>query len=849
MAAHSSQSALVEFVGLASLPDEWRFYRDWNQALRKHFFAGRFQGRPVYLDLDERNIELVRASVLPDVVDAQSHLINAVRATLITSGVNVNPFRAHVKNGVDWQQAHYQGEPPFVALLGLFSLVAETMVRDPDFAANNYYGRLSKLLALPDYMREALVKGYGQTADALWPMLNTWLNEWNGVLGYPTAKALDHRRYVSVAISQALVREHDRNLLHRMFWDLQLEAGQKVREMEMEAALAHWISSNNHQATYIATLFGRGGEIRSHVVEIACSELESWNGKAERSGAAQVAGRLAVIGQLRKHPLPRLELYLAAQATEKLVGDISVLLADGSDGAARVAVGDVVGGLRLEPIEGTEIVALEPWPEIRSGDALLARFEFDAPECPVKRFVRVGSPLCILSYRERDNFFKEIAQAPLMEPLLVLANEPVVNKVESHLNRVARPGYRKLGTRELAGLPTQWTAFVGVQILQSIETPGLESLAPLSRVALVLSGGMRVGQETWHVDAPPELMFVDTDSTEPARVRISQRFSFGKKIGELSRYGGQGAAIVDLGELSLSDGDYDASAGGDGHVGTTRFRLRSSNSARPISICITDELVYAVSAGEPIGMLSASRKSEVGDIEDAAEATYVSGAVLQRELFIGVLVPQGAMPRDRLALTSQAEVPPERESIADTKTTPDQSCVQRSYHVWVYPYLDPKERKPPKMRVTCRGCGTTLFVLRTAGRPRRKAANAAAPQNPARAKVALPELPAMTSNGNQPDFDVMFDSLNYIRGGSFIQFSSLFRSLDDSPWAAQEYARELAALCHIDIRLDTKSFRPQSWMTAPTAIVEIAEDEARLSGWRSRRLLELLAERVDKLGG
>src|SRR6266702_3850970 len=124
----NSHESLGEYGGLQALTSEsWKPYRRWNQALCEHFFSDQFQGRPIYLDLDDRTLQAMQSSPFPEIRQAQAHLITSVRATLDTSTQTSNPFGIHIANCSSWQKSKYSGFPPFVALLGLFALVADRM--------------------------------------------------------------------------------------------------------------------------------------------------------------------------------------------------------------------------------------------------------------------------------------------------------------------------------------------------------------------------------------------------------------------------------------------------------------------------------------------------------------------------------------------------------------------------------------------------------------------------------------------------------------------------------------------------------------------------------------------------
>lgn len=847
-----SDEPLREWIGFQALAiDPWGSYKRWNQALCEHFFSGHSQGRPIYMDLDHRALQAVQALVFPGIKQPQTHLVTSVRATLNTSSQKANPFQVHITNCHGWQTSQYSGYPPFAALLGLFSLVAEQMVADDDFAPNNYYGRLREILCLPEHAQDNLIDGYRVTASALWPALNSWLTEWNGALGLPTARALDHRRYVSVAISQALVREHDRALLRRMFWDLQFEPRQRVRREEMRSALAHWIGQGR-QATSLGRLFARGGEITEHIIELSCSELEAWDGSGGRPEAGAASGRLAIVATLQRHPLPKIELFLAALIPSDITDDIDVRLTSGSNDIARAAIAGAFDRMRLERIQDTDIISLEPWSEMRPGDVLLAKIELEAPSRPERKFARSGSPLCVLSYREREGVYKEVAQAPLMERILVLAHDSISTRVQEHLERSARPGFRAFSASELLGLPTRWIAFIDVQIARSIDTPGLECLAPLSTTALFALGGMNMGYETWHGAALPELSIADSEAQSPLRVTIGQELALLKRVRETAVDGIDGGAVIALTPYGLPDGDYAVSVYGAGGgsrsvpAAQLRFRLRSSDSARPRTVVAREELVYAVVDVNPRALLSASYKKDVQADPALESGTCIAGANVMHARAVAVPPSSVPIPRE-IGKTLNAEAEIERGGINETVTAEVGSCVQRGYHVWTLPFIQPGAGRPRKMLWKCGGCANQLWVKGAGKKPLNGKKEELQQSSSARsAQSRKPEMVAVPERAARVGFDIVFDGLNYLRGGSFAGFSALVSAANDSPWAAYEYARELAACCHIDLRLDAKSLRPAAWMISPTALVGINEGRAVLVGWRSRRLLSRIVEIASK---
>ncbi len=240
----SSAEILTGILGLQR-------YDEWNTAIAEEFFSGTSSGSPVYLDLEHEVAERICETIGCDLEDVADQLGQAVRGTLDFTGTG-NPFRVHLSRLRAWRESESVEAPPVVSLLAFFSLVAEAMIADREFAANNYYGRLARMLGVDADQSKRLVDGYRRAAKICWDELNEWLIDWDGELGLPTARSLDRRRYVSIAISQALVREHDRAQLARMFEDCGLLPRHAMSELEMRQLIQHWVSG-----------VGTGSSIRS----------------------------------------------------------------------------------------------------------------------------------------------------------------------------------------------------------------------------------------------------------------------------------------------------------------------------------------------------------------------------------------------------------------------------------------------------------------------------------------------------------------------------------------------------------------------------------------------------------
>jgi len=78
----------------------------------------------------------------------------------------------------------------------------------------------------------------------------------------------------------------------------------------------------------------------------------------------------------------------------------------------------------------------------------------------------------------------------------------------------------------------------------------------------------------------------------------------------------------------------------------------------------------------------------------------------------------------------------------------------------------------------------------------------------------------------------------------------LAEQVNDAAWYPLETARLLSALGHIDLSLDPRTLRPESWSVAPPAILLLpGRDEAILAGHRSDQLIAELERCVNVSDG
>lgn len=182
-------------------------YDDWNRALVAHFVEGMPRGASIYLNVDDETLRLVnrRVGIAGAGEDPVDDFRRAIQARVVDRWADVDPGPLYGRDG--------EGYPRAVAFLGLMVLAASNMAEEADISQIDYFTRLRGLL---DLSGEGRPPGMAHGAEELlWQAWASWLQE-RGFL--PSARpGAGGTRYIAYPISQALLRQADRDRLIRLF--------------------------------------------------------------------------------------------------------------------------------------------------------------------------------------------------------------------------------------------------------------------------------------------------------------------------------------------------------------------------------------------------------------------------------------------------------------------------------------------------------------------------------------------------------------------------------------------------------------------------------------------------------
>jgi hypothetical protein len=799
-------------------------YELLNNALNAVVFDGRFAMRPVYVDLEDNLALEVSAALGIAPAELDDFIGLAVSETLF--GPHYDPYHWHAQRLKAWAKIGRSTPPPFIGLLAALSLAAEKMRADSQFSATNYYERLFEVLGVQGVSRQNLLRQYARSTRPLWRELNQWLTEHDFELGRPTARQVNSWKYVSYALSQALVREGDRQRFHLLFAQYDLSPLDDISESEMSLFLHDWMTGTGPNS-WLKRLWSNT-DLRERVAAAALSELESWDG-GDSTGEVRNR-RLGWTAVIKSFPTKRFDLLLTTIGAE-IDEDIQLEVPAGASKATLASFEACEGRPWLTPAPSGEFSLLEPISGIDIGALMLASFELCSGANA--SFSHLARPIVPLAKMDTGIYYREVQRTSLLRRHAVLCHEKWVPIVKSHLAKCARPGFALSTWEQLPGLPPEWALFEDVEIVRVLETTNhsLGPLVPLSEgISIQMDGGLRLAPQIWHQAAPPKVLATCDQGAFELQVRVHRGDSddeivwSGKSSGGSCEITAKTIKAAKASELSV------VTVKGGQESGEKILALRDASLPRPTR---GQELAYFPAKDDPISVLNARRIDE-----PSSERLRVRGMLVEGPR-VGVATkierPSGVF----IDHEDQEEVDQPQEEYETRKLEGlSETCVIRGYHYWICEpgYID--DSRWEAKRMDCRDCGLTSYLRNrgkkiwgTQGKPREQTSR---PVN----------APPVTRGARTTSLDLVFDGLCYLGAGTWHAFQSLTSAHSEEAWFASAFIKDLCDLGHIDVER-APSGRVTSWSVAPPALVVREDGEAYLSGFRNADLVDSVADALE----
>lgn len=802
---------------------EWSRYLEWNAAIALVVYGDDRAGLPSYLDLEELTLEEIRDLAEPECLNPSNGLQEAVRATLNFGKGPAKVFAQHLTRLSEWGKGDQVDEPPCLALLAILSLAAENMRDGDGMAANNFYGRLADLLLLDNEQAVDLQRAYRRKvtdgaacSEMLWSSLTTWLDRNEGNRGLPTAYAAGYRN-IGPALSQALVRQTDRERLFSAFSAYGLSPRSTIDDTEMRILIEEWLSrvpcpaSNN-----FARLWRDSEDARDRIIDVARLELAAWDGveRGESGEGSARPSRLRLIASLQTFLKTELQLSLGFPAADH----------DGDHFELLDPTGRTLGTLDFIRRTGGWLVCapstiIEPG-SILIGDVVLRRpdDQSTATRLP-RRLIPLRFDVSLQAYVEQD-------RVSLGEEHLLLAHPLLVSQLDPVVDRAARPGFRRHD--ELQGLPAGWVLYEKIQILSALPTEGLKHadlkpLQPLARTQVVLEGGLKIPGNIakWSTHHPPELR-VTSDDSSFLRAELRATRSLAEPAADDRRHSSlQPVLIWSLEREHLQDGDYEISVfDDDGQLGNpVTLRLRTADN--PALRRAGDAEVLRHRVDDQLFGLSASAVADTSGFAVAPEE--VSAHRDDDRPFAHVPAWWNFRHADRSSSETVVLFAPEADS---------ESCIFTGAHYFL---LETVQAGMSSVEGVCKKCG--MVKRYRTRRARKKGRSGTQAQQPPQIVVRdldpIPESVRMTWNTG-------FDAVCHMGDGPASQLLTVAAQLEAGDLFGDSFIRRLEALGHIEVDRSRSDLTARRWSISNPTLVGLADGRWCLTGFRSERLFASL---------
>jgi hypothetical protein len=793
-------------------------YEQLNERLAEELFSDKQAGRPVYVGVEDDALARALSSIKPADIGSLVYLRSAVRSTLNLDDSGVAPFRWYTDRLN--RRVDVLDTPPTIALLVLLAIAADQMNAADGMAAHNYYGRLMQLLDVPEPRRQRVQSDYQRHAEDFWGSLNEWLEAWEGARGVPTAYAVG-MRYVGLPMSQALVREHDRQQLTKIFRAEGLAPGFQMTPRDMDDVLSAWVTKTPSPLSgAFRTLYGNLAA-RERMLSVACLELEAWDGSSIGDGELDQStvrsfGDLRLVASLQTFFATVLEINMSVPLVD---GEAVPLEVEAGDGTISLAVARAAAGTgRLADVRQLDLGSLLV-------DEVIGRLGVEGRQ--VARRPRRVVPL---RWHDLQSAYVEVERVERGERTLILAVGEVRSKLEQFLKLVARPGYDV--HTEMNGLPDGWIAVTDVQIMAAASGTfhfDFLPLVPRAQTSLAFSGGMGLpgNLRKWSVMAPPEVQAVAAGASA-IRVQIDRGTRLGDVVTTLDFEGE--SAIVDLRKLELTDGEYLVTLYVDGATkpaSSAVLRLRSADT--PVSAAAIDgtRLVYDPDS-TPTWPVSAGDR--VGD-------RCIDGVIVDQNAPVieGSATMPNFSPRPRPARETSRVV-----KVRVGRQLGDRSCMKTGGHRFNLP----DARGMSSVEGECETCGIVKRFPTTPWGARKRVAGRPRGIDVSQLASSLPPV----SGPGDGQAAVLQDAVSHVGSGPRSAFDRIAGFAEATSLFSDTLMRDLEALGHVDIARDGM-LNSVEWGVNWTALVPIGADEWFLSGRTSPQMVHDLRFAMEASNG
>ena len=801
---------------------QWVVYRKWNEALSTLFFNENHANKPIRLDMNEDIFEEIANKIDIPISDVENQF-----SKLNRHFIKKNYFEDFIRITKSWK--YETGDfCPVIVPLCFISLVAENMIRDDQFASHNYYGRLKAFCDI-DLNNEDITKSFQSFCKIAWPKLNDWLDFWDHELGKPAAKALDNRKYVSVAISQALIRDQDRYFLKQIFIANELFPGDRIKKDQMKNVLYSSLYSSDSRFSNLKKLFEHSPE---PFIDACIDELNAWDGTFDdHKKEHDKTYKLFYFAQINLYQ-KRLILGLSSFLDEGLSSLEYKINKDASEGNLSEILNQ---DLYFSHLPELNLNILEPKEFLPNGDILHSHLSIKSHDNEIE-ISRSGQLVVILNYLPEINIYKEVRNVSLGLDCLILFHRSIEEKVKNALKDIASPDFEIFTSENFQGLPNNWFIATKVKIFNQCTVPGLEALSPKEDQAIHFNGGLHMGNNNYYFKQPPEISFI-ASSNEQLELNI---LNIEKNEVVFSKSFDQGAGIIGTKDLKLPKAIY-----------KIELKKESTLLAHDILKLVCAEGSQKIKTASTIcHYLGNDIFSIIGATKKSINSDGLRGYYLNYQKFHPEHIKLLEIKNTKPSLNFES-LDDFIEKTQNTLTQEiDKITCESSAHHWIIESLPVKVKdRNLKLKQYCQNCQKIKWEFASAAkRNKKKIEFHSELKQITRENIQFSNNSIEKSN-NEFEYDQIFDALCFIKGGSYEKFSQIARYYDDSSLFPYKFIKQLSSSGYLDIEFNEKTLKPKAWHISNPTLTKISSGAFILSGWRSEDFVEQIKNYLAKNNG
>lgn len=786
---------------------------EWSQALWSFYYPVTDNPRPVYLSMDDEDLVSIGLQLLgsQDLDEIKRDLIDVTFSDMQLDLSNKLVFTRIASAAKSWRTDNKGlksidvSPPPQLPFLAVTVLAAREIGGDSTNSLG-FYLNLRKLLGIRLEFEGKLQSAYTSVIEELWGGLNKLLIDLKYKRGIPTATAITHR-FVSIPISQSIVRRHDRRKLAEFFLDSDLRPDSVVSQSELQQLFQWWLSRGGHSiSANLEGLWRRGKIERDRVLDVIAQELQVWDG-----ASPQVSDGVSRVSQLKVFLVRDVDWFGDIKLQVGLIHQAPSAL---SQDSVQLVEATALGEFELNRVNATSFFALSASDFLTDSQVLLSNFEFESAQ--LGKIRKSSKSIYVLSFNPELQCFVEQGRPNLGESVMVLATTAlgIGEKVQNVLSEYADEGLSEL-SEEIHGLEG-WRVFQDVKFAFPFSNNA--DLAPLStntNPSLVFTNGLKLieepGVRVWSRHWLPVI-----DATVPEGAVINLKI-FSEASGEprepLRHKHGYGRAQIELRGEPLPDGEYAVElslSGATEQVFNKSLSIRSEASPR----------TWEEHPGEILGYSGTSFSAPHWRAAENSWCAFPEKFGPYKSSIIKADLPRA------MSWTSMPQPSSEVKPKVTTEFPRKENCSFSGAHRWNLGTCDGKQRYVDAVCVKC-------------GSQRREACKQWLVLKPEEAKFSrnLPLARAVPieieetqkfSSVNNAQIMALHKSLRFLRTGTYKEIKEAAASIGLDALQTRKFVRWLEVSGSLEIA--NHHDEGASWSLNRAAAIEVGHGDYRLIG-------------------